>query len=59
MITADQAQRIERKLDLIIEHFGITNLPLEIKDEIKKKVLAFKQKQKYIKDNERATIRKE
>jgi hypothetical protein len=58
MITLGDLQRVEHKLDLIIEHFGITDLPVDMKGEIKKKVLAFKAKRKYTEDNERETIRK-
>jgi hypothetical protein len=58
MITIEQAQRIEHKLDLIIDYFQITDLPKDMKTEIKQKVLEFQKKRKYNGSNERETIRR-
>lgn len=58
MITQEQLDRIEHKLDLIIDHFGITDLPGDMKHEIGRKVVEFKSKRQYNGGDERAAIRK-
>ena len=54
----EDLKRIEHKIDLIIDHFGITDIPKDMKTEIRNRVLAFKKKQKYNGRHERETIRK-